>query len=46
MGLFRDDETSNSNGMNKVKNPKMVGGKPVGYLTTCSMAADLNSGLP
>ena len=30
----------------KVKNPKMVGGKPVGYLTTCSMVADLNSELP
>ena len=31
---------------NKVKNPKMVGGEPVGFLTACSMVADLNSGLP
>ena len=44
MGLFRDNETNNLNGMfiQGLKS-QLPGGKPVGYIT--SDADDLNSGL-
>ena len=44
MGLFRDNETNNLNGMfiQGLKS-QLAGGKPVGYIT--SEADDLNSGL-
>ena len=44
MGLFRDNETNNLNGMfiQGLKS-QLAGGKPVGYIT--SEADDLNTGL-